>query len=78
MPKTYRLTSSDAIHTPGMVTWGINGYAFKRDRKRIKAVFTAGYGLSEVAAHELLLGKSHTIEGEVVILTTTEDDDEAE
>ena len=57
MTKTYNLTSTPLINTPGLVAWGVSGYHFKSDRKAIRRVFVDGYSLPEAAADALLSGK---------------------
>jgi hypothetical protein len=39
-----RLQSAPMISTPGVLAWAINGYKFKRDRKKLLRVFVDGYG----------------------------------
>jgi homogentisate 1,2-dioxygenase len=58
------------VHTPGVVRWAVNGYAFKRDRANLRRIFTDGYGLPDKAVHALLTGEApHTVEDETVIFT---------
>ena len=67
---TYRLASNGLCHTPGILAWAMNGYAFPRDRARLTAVFVDGYGLPKPAAKALLSGAApHTIEGDSVVFT---------
>ena len=40
---TYRLGSSSLIHTPDIIAWAINGYAFPRDRARMVQVIAATF-----------------------------------
>ena len=40
---TYRLASNGLCHTPGILAWAINGYAFPRDRAKLTAVFVDAY-----------------------------------
>lgn len=47
---TYRLASNGLCHTPGILAWAMNGYAFPRDRAKLTAVFVDGYGLPKPAA----------------------------
>ena len=42
MPE-YRLGSAPMVNTPGLLTWAINGYKFKRDRKKLLNVFTSAW-----------------------------------
>jgi hypothetical protein len=57
MRRKITLTSIPMIHTPGLLRWGRNGYAHKRDQQAIRAVFVEGYGLPEDVAHDLLTGE---------------------
>lgn len=43
-PREVRLQSAPMINTPGVLRWAINGYKFKRDRKKLLRVFVEGYG----------------------------------
>lgn len=44
MEKTqFTLPSTALFHTPGLLRWAINGYKFKRDRKKLLRVFTEGF-----------------------------------
>lgn len=71
---TYRLGSSPAVHTPGIIAWAINGYHFEDDRPQLRKVIVDTYSLPETAADQLL-SKSvpYSIEGETVIFTVNED-----
>jgi hypothetical protein len=56
------LTSTEAVNTPGIVRWAINGYKFKSDRKRLLNVLMAYAPDDEREKykkifHRLLLGK---------------------
>lgn len=68
---TYRLHSSPMQHTPGVIAWAINGYAFPKDRSMlIKVVKTGFAGVPAFAIQQLLSGAvSHTVEGDVVVFT---------
>lgn len=35
---TYTLQSSPMVHTPGLIAWAINGYAFEADRPAMRKV----------------------------------------
>ncbi len=35
---TYRLNSSQFVHSPGVIAWAINGYAFEQDRATILGI----------------------------------------
>ena len=54
-PKQFVLSSSPLIHTPGMIRWGINGYAFEDDRPAILNVFTSGWPTVPAAAFKAIL-----------------------
>lgn len=65
---TYRLGSAPMIHTPGMLRWAINGYAFESDRDYLRTIFTEGWGIPAPAAEALLSGAvPYTVEGETVV-----------
>lgn len=67
---TYRLASNGLCHTPGILAWAMNGYAFPRDRAKLAAVFIDGYGLPRAATKALLSGDApHTVEGDSVVFT---------
>jgi hypothetical protein len=67
--KTYRLGSSEMVHTPGIVRWAINGYHFKEDRPALMNVLR-GWNLPDPAIDALLSGKaSYAVEGDVVVFT---------
>lgn len=67
---TYRLASNALCHTPGILAWAQNGYAFPRDHAKLTAVFVDGYGLPKPAAKALLSGAvPHTVEGDSVVFT---------
>lgn len=64
----YRLGSSPLIYAPGVVAWAINGFKFKRDRKRMIEVIATGWNIPDEAAQALLSGKAkHTVESEAVV-----------
>lgn len=63
-----RLTSTPMVHTPGILAWAKNGYAFKKDRKAMRNVVAQTYSLTEQCADDLLSGKTpYTVEGENVV-----------
>jgi hypothetical protein len=72
-----RLESNDWAHTPGIVSWALNGY---RDAKRIDApvgpflaVLAYGYDLGAVIAERVLRGDIlHRVEGDEVVISLTE------
>jgi len=68
--KTYRLQSSNLVHTPGIIAWAINGYAFKKDRKRIREIVSSSYSLPPAVTDDLLSGNiKYFVENETVIFT---------
>ncbi|OCJ11483.1 hypothetical protein A6U87_27465 [Rhizobium sp. AC44/96] len=71
---TYRLGSSPAVHTPGIIAWAINGYHFEEDRPQLRKVIVDTYSLPETAADQLL-SKSvpYSVDGETVVFTVNED-----
>jgi len=72
MSKTYNLTSSPLVFTPGMVRWGVNGYRFPKDRKAIRKVFVEGYNLPDDHADALLSGKvPHVVNDENGVVSFT-------
>lgn len=68
----YRLGSSPAVHTPGIIAWAINGYAFEKDREQMLKVITSMFQTVPVEAARQLLSKAvpYTVEGETVVFTT--------
>lgn len=71
---TYRLGSSPAVHTPGIITWAINGYHFEDDRPQLRKVIVETYNLPEIAADQLLSKKvPYSIEGETVVFTVSDE-----
>lgn len=71
---TYRLGSSPAVHTPGIIAWAINGYHFEDDRPQLRKVIVDTYSLPETAADQLL-SKSvpYSVDGETVVFTVKDD-----
>lgn len=68
--KTYHLASNPLVYTPGLVEWGINGWAFEDDRPNILKVFTEGYSLPESVARKLLNKEIlYSVEDEAVVFT---------
>ncbi|SFQ70099.1 hypothetical protein SAMN05421853_1273 [Roseivivax halotolerans] len=67
----YRLGSSPAVRTPGLVAWAINGYAFEDDRPTLLHIIkTAWPHLPDDAIHQLLSGAvPYTVEDETVIFS---------
>lgn len=68
---TYRLGSSSAVHTPGIIVWAINGYHFERDREQLLTIVSCTFAQVPVEAIEQLLSKAvpYTVEGETVVFT---------
>ena len=69
--KTYRLGSSPAVHTPGIIAWAINGYAFEEDQAQmVKVVCDTFPTLPAHAARQLLSKEvAYTVEGETVVFS---------
>lgn len=72
---TYRLGSSGLVHTPGIIAWAINGYAFPRDRKTMMKVIGETFPSVPAPAIEKLLSKAvpYAVEDETVVFTVEED-----
>ncbi len=68
---TYRLLSTDMVHTPGIIAWAINGYAFDRDRQNMVQVIASTFPTVPAPAIEKLLSKAvpHAIEADAVVFT---------
>ena len=68
---TYRLGSSPIAHTPGLIAWAINGYAFEDDRDQMRKVITDTFSTVPAEAIEQLLAESvpYTIDGETVVFS---------
>lgn len=66
---TYRLGSSPAVHTPGLIAWAINGYAFEADRDQMRMVIGATFVTVPATAVDQLLSKAvpYTVEDETVV-----------
>ena len=71
---TYRLSSSPAVHTPGIIAWAINGYAFESDRLQMMNVIGATFPTLPQSALKQLLEKAapYSVEGETVVFTVEE------
>ena len=71
---TYRLGSSSLIHTPDIIAWAINGYAFPRDRARMVQVIAATFPTVPAQVIEQLLSKAvpYTVESETVVFSVEE------
>lgn len=69
-PKTFRLGSNDMVSAPGIIKWAMNGYKFKRDRKKMVDVMKSWPGLTDAQWGKVLSGEvPHVIEGDVVVIT---------
>lgn len=66
---TYTLQSSPMVHTPGLIAWAINGYAFEADRAQICKVIAETYPSLPVNAINQLLSEAvpFTVEDETVV-----------
>lgn len=71
--KQYRLGSSPLVGAPGVIAWAINGYAFKKDRKKLESIVSETWGIPAPAT-KALLSKSvpFVIEGEAVVFSYEE------
>lgn len=72
---TYRLGSSPTVHTPGIIAWAINGYAFEKDRAQmVKVVCDTFPNLPASAARQLLSKEvAYTVEGETVVFSVEDE-----
>lgn len=77
---TFRLGSSPAIYTPGMVEWGQAAWAIEEDRARVLAAFCGGWPMVPRAAMEGLLSGAlpYRLEGETVVFDAPEGDEMSE
>lgn len=66
---TYRLGSSPAVHTPGIIAWAVNGYHFPQDRPTILRVVTGAFPTVPEDAIRQLLAKEvpYSIDDETVV-----------
>ncbi len=66
------LESTPMLNTAGLLRWAMNGYKFKKDRKKLRRVFTQGFThprLTDEVVDRLLKGElPHKIEGENVVI----------
>ena len=69
--ETFRLGSSPAVHTPGLIAWAINGYHFEADREPILNAIATTFPAVPRLAVAALLSKAvpYTVEGETVVFT---------
>ena len=69
--ETYRLASSSIVHTPGVIAWAINGYAFEADRPQLLKTVSATFSQVPVEAIEQLLSATvpYSVEGETVVFS---------
>lgn len=65
---TYRLNSNGLVHTPGILAWAQNGYAFQKDRKSLLKIFTETWPTIPSETLDRLLKKeiTHKVIGETV------------
>lgn len=68
---TYRLKSSEMVHTPGIIAWAINGYAFADDRPKLLDVMCRTFPTIPATAIERLLSEAvpYTVEDEAVVFS---------
>lgn len=70
-PKQWAMLSTSMMSAPGILRWAINGYRFKRDRKKLMNVIKSWEGPSDEIYHRLLMGEIEwtTDENNSVIFT---------
>ncbi len=68
---TYRLTSSPLVHTPGLISWAINGYAFEADQAQMVKVICSTFQQVPADAIRQLLSKAvpFSVEDEAVVFS---------
>ena len=68
---TYRLGSSPMCHTPGIIAWAQNGYAFEDDRPQLLNIVCGMFPDIPPDHIDRLLTKQvpHTVDGETVEFT---------
>lgn len=71
---TYRLGSSALLHTPGIIAWAINGYAFEEDRPQLLNVVATMFADVPPDHLDQLLRKQvpFTIDSDTVVFTSKE------
>ncbi len=66
------LESAPMLNTAGLLRWAMNGYKFKKDRKKLRRVFVEGFPhprLTDEVVDKLLSGElPHRIDGENVVI----------
>ncbi len=66
------LESTPILNTAGLLRWAMNGYKFKKDRKKLRRVFVEGFPhprFTDDVVGRLLSGElPHKIEGENVVI----------
>jgi hypothetical protein len=69
--KQWAMLSTPMMSAPGILRWAINGYRFKRDRKKLMNVIKCWEGPSDEIYHRLLMGEIEwtTDENNSVIFT---------
>lgn len=72
---TYRLASSPAVHTPGVIAWAINGCKFEADRPQLLTVIASTFPDVPADAIEQLLTEAvpFAVEGETVVFSVPAD-----
>ena len=75
----YRLGSSSLVHTPGIITWAMNGYHFEEDRPEIFQIISKTWpGIPADAIEALLIKRvPFTLEGETLVFIYGGGDDPA-
>ncbi len=66
---TYTLQSSPMVHTPGLIAWAINGYAFEADRPAMRKVIGDTFASLPANTIDQLLSEAvpFTVDGETVV-----------
>lgn len=69
--QTYRLNSDAMVHTPGLIKWAINGFAFEDDRETLRKTISGAFPEVPAGAIEKLLTSEvpYKVEDETVVFT---------
>ena len=68
--KTYRLGSADFVHAPGLISWAINGYAFKKDQTHLLSIVADTWSIPAPVADALLSKRvPFIVEDETVVFS---------
>lgn len=71
----YRLGSSPAVHTPGIIAWALNGYYFEDDRPQLLDVIASTFPTVPRAHLEQVLLRriDYRVEGETVVFSVEDE-----